>query len=221
MAFEELIGILFVLYILGSIVAGFLRGAGGRPAQPGQPPVYPEVLDMDELERRLREAREREHPPESRSPADEFESEPPMRPSPERTVAATVQRASERAATTTMLRDSERAATTTMRRAPERATFAGRTPLQPSRVRDADNDWGDDADDAEWEALERSEGLTVRPGSRNREMTPPRSGMSSGRVPEPVQAFLERGNPWQAAFVVKEVLGPPRALSPYRTWPRV
>ena len=55
MEFDELIGALFGLYILLSILSGVLRGVRGRGPGPGRE-AGPEVLDMEELERRLREA---------------------------------------------------------------------------------------------------------------------------------------------------------------------
>lgn len=174
---------MFVLYVLGSIVAGFLRGAGGRPAQPGQRPMAPEVLDMDDLERQLREARDREHPPPAAPPADDWT--PTVQP----------------------------AAPSPVRR-PDPAAARPSTGSQPAEMQvawddDFADDWGDGSD-SEWEDAERTA----------RRRRPERKRAGDGRLPAPVHAFLDQGNPWQAAVVVKELLGPPRALAPYRTWPR-
>lgn len=182
-----------------SIVSGVLRG--GRRGAPRED--APEVLDMDALERALREAREREQAgaPSPERSASPDSSAPTAAP---RAVPSTAPSQPRWAPTVSPV---DRRATPSV----QRSTLADRTPLQPSWAMDADDDdWGIDVDDADWEALEQEEGRTPR---RTAARTDP-------RLPEPVQAFIDKGRPWQAAFVVQEVLGPPRALAPYRTWPR-
>lgn len=230
---------MFVLYILGSIVAGFVRGAGGRPARPDQSPMFPEVLDMDELERRLREARDREHPPESSATGSEpTESSPPAqgqsaapptsewRPTvrPTATMTGSDRPMVPQTTSTSVGRSTPQTPAAPVDGRAERSAVAGRTPLQPSWVRDRAYDGDTDGDGADWEEIERFEGLSDRHRTSRasvRVETIHRRLPSDGRLPSPIQAFLDEGNPWQAAFVVKEVLGPPRALAPYRTWRRV
>lgn len=185
-----------------SVVSGIFRGA--RRSQSGD---APEVLDMDELERSLREAREGELVGEPSSP-----SSPPVSPPVAREVSAPSVGPSEP--------ERPRPSVTAARRATPTvhpSTLAERTPLQPSWVVDDDDaDWTADVDDAEWEAMEE-EGTPRRTAAGS---STPAGKAAGGRLPDPVQAYLDKGRPWQAAFVVQEVLGPPRALAPYRTWPR-
>lgn len=192
MDFEELLGALFVLYILGSMVSGFLRR--GRPAGrssedgkgvgPGRP-RFPQVLDMEELERRLRDLAEGR--PTERGGAEE----PPAKPARPRPTASIPDIAP----------------------APEAPTFRTETvrvpavfPTDSEIDRWQDDDWDDVERDESWA---RSKSPSERPGAKGPAPLPPS-----------VAAFMEQGNPWQAAFVVKEVLGPPRALSPHRGRPR-
>lgn len=179
MDFEELLGVIFVLYLLGSMVAGFFRR--GRPRQstdekaPGRPGL-PEVLDTDELERRLRELAtgRREARPEPEPERQPVEQEPrPQRPIAPPTVAPTPP-------------------------APVRAPAA-----LPVR-----------RDEFGWDELSDA---ALQDADKQRRKRAQTAGQS---LPPVIEGFVRRGDAWQAAFVMKEVLGPPRALSPHRGRPR-
>lgn len=214
------------MYILSSIVGGIFRGRR-RGGAAGDESVFPEVLDMDELERRLREARSQE---EAAEPVRELFSEEP-RPT---TVPATVPTAGPQASpaaepTASPTAVPSAASTAAPMAAPATPTqkvpsavkpsaIGGRTVVQPNWAQDADDEWDVGLDDADWDTLEGDGVRTHRPaGARRRPPTPP---SKRGALPEPIAAFVKDGHPWQAAFVVSEVLGSPRALAPYRTFPR-
>lgn len=174
--FEELLGAIFVLYILGSMVAGFLRrGRPQRPTDekaPGRPGL-PEVLDTDELERRLRELA---------TGRQEVQQEPEPHPQP---VGPEVAPAAPPAV------------------APPRPASV-RVPAASPVQRD-ELDW-DELTDSAWADADK-------PRRKRRET----AGTS---LPPAIDDIVRRGNAWQAAFVVKELLGSPRALSPHRGRPR-
>lgn len=162
---------------------------------------------MEELERRLREARRLEQAESSkgRAPAGVPAPEPVPSPAPPAAPPTVEWRP-------TVQRPTPPAAPTSPPRAtPGRAPAVERTPLQPSGMGDRDDDWEIDVEDAEWEAVEAE--MARRPAGR--EAGPERRGLEAQPpgLPAPIQAFVKGGHPWQAAFVVKEVLGPPRSLS--------
>lgn len=196
MDFEQLIGVLFTLYILGSMIAGVVRR--GRPTPPGdgegRGPArtgLPEVLDMDELERRLRDlAGGRVGRPDPTGPAQ----------SPEPSVARTPTPSASPSA-------SEPAVPSLPQGAPRPVPAATRSTFpEGDRWRGAVDDW------ESWE-----EGVWEPERSRTASEGYPSKAAS---LPPAVEAYMRKGNPWQAAFVVKELLGPPRALYPHRNHPR-
>lgn len=199
MGLDELFSLLFFLYVLGSVLSGLLRRSAG-PGAPNGTEEDPElVLDMEELERRLRRAREerlgRPQPPASSwdgpaGPASPFEG--PMGPgSPLEAPVAPAAR--------------------TVRPTAARAVQPAKPTVRPSTMApsvrgvpfddDLGGDWGVPAAPA------------PRPAARRRR---PAAGL-----PPAVAAFVRKGQPWLAAVVMREILDPPRALRPYRVWPRV
>lgn len=188
--FEELLGALFVLYILGSMVMGFLRrgrrpgsGDGEGPGRPG----FPQVLDLEELEERLRDLAAGRRPGEggyaSSGPGPQVEPRP----------------------------DAPEPAPPAVGTAPTPPAVATvRIPAVVPAAMRPEEDW---ADADEWAELED--------GSWSEPSALPGSGTTSGvrALPPAAASLLDRDNPWQAAFVIKEVLGPPRALNPHRGRP--
>ncbi len=94
-----------------------------------------------------------------------------------------------------------------VRSAVKPSAIGGRTVVQPNWAQDADDEWDVGLDDADWDTLE-GEGAASRSRLVARRRRP-RPGIR--RFPEPIGTFAQHGHPWQAAFVVSEVLGPPRA----------
>lgn len=180
MDFEELIGVLFTLYILGSMVAGFFRrGAGGRKSGSegrAKGTGLPRVLDMDELERRLRElATGRRVPePEPEPQAERVAASPPT--------------------------------TTAVPTKVSIPAVVSDGPKHRGGQWTVPEDGWEELPDPAWAAVEE------RPVSR-------RAAVADG-LPPVVADVARRDNPWQAAFVIKELLGPPRALAPHRGRPR-
>lgn len=181
---------LFILYILRSVFEGISRGgrAGKRGPDSSEKPGLPtwsDVLDMDELERRLRELRGDEPSAESSSETfvEREERYPPVLSIP---------------------------APVSPPPTSEPATIAA--PQQPApparRTAEAVDMWADDGDwddallDSVWDDV-------PLPATHRRD----RAARRTDQLPAAVQAYVDRGTPWQAAFVLKELLGPPRGLS--------
>lgn len=195
--FEELLGALFVLYILGSMVSGFLRRgrqvrtSGDEPSSSGKGrPRFPQVLDMEELERRLRDLAEGRPPGQRDDPAPFGERE------------------AGEGTETPVAAPPTPAGVPTEARKPRSVTV--RVPAVVPAAADpdgwaADEDW-DDVRDSSWPTMQH---LPKEPAASRATALPPA-----------VLSYMERGNPWQAAFVIKEVLGPPRALNRHRGRPR-
>lgn len=214
MSFDDLFGLLILLYVLSSIVGGLLRGRGSEGRGPGQP----EVLDMDELERRLRERRARQ---ETVKPAAQPAAEAP-RPAPApapapRPAPAPAPMASTKAPESRPAAPTAKPAAPTVRRslAPVGSTLRGA--VQLSRPKTPDDDWGVDMSDLDWDAVAAQEEIPRRRARRLRSATP---APKPRPLPAAIRYYLEHAEPWQAAVVLAEVLGPPRALAPYRVWPR-
>jgi|SRR5690625_3817961 len=201
--FEQLIGLLFALYILGSMVAGFFRrgrsGGRGRPTGPARPGL-PDVLDMDELERRLRElAGERV---EEYDPSEAPASREPGKPEPRPELTPPV---------TSAPPSPPRPAMPPMTPAGPRPAPVTRLPREDMRpLRDDDFEgWQDDETDwARWARGE--EAFPARASDAKRPDAVP-------GLPPVVAAYMRQGKPWQAAVVVKEILGPPRAFARRRS----
>lgn len=209
MEFDELIGALFGLYILLSILSGVLRGVRGRGPGPGRE-AGPEVLDMEELERRLREAQILE-PEEAPRPGRRApETAPAPAPAPSAAPPVAQRRPAAPGAPT------PEPARTTLR-----PPSVGPSTLRPGWASAAEDDWDAafDLEDADWAALEAEEPLR-RPLPAAAEPRPAEKEAAPAALPAPIQAMVDQGHPWQAAFALKELLGPPRALAPYRVWPR-
>jgi len=214
MSFDDLFGLLILLYVLSSIVGGLLRGRGSEGRGPGQP----EVLDMDELERRLRERRARQETvkpaaqPAAEAPRPAPAPAPAPRPAPAPAPMASTEAPESRPAAPTVL-----PAAPTVRRslAPVGSTLRGA--VQLSRPKTPDDDWGVDMSDLDWDAVAAQEEIPRRRARRLRSATP---APKPRPLPAAIRYYLEHAEPWQAAVVLAEVLGPPRALAPYRVWPR-
>ncbi|HEY8496338.1 MAG TPA: hypothetical protein VIK98_04800 [Limnochordales bacterium] len=184
MGFEELFSLLFFLYVLGSVLSGLLR----RSADPGAPTGTGEgpdlVLDMEELERRLRRASQ-ERLGQPQPPAGHGRGETPP----------------------SLVPPAAPAVPPTAARAVQPAKPAVRSSTMAPRVRGVpfDDDLGQD-----WSA----------PAAPAPRPAAPRPRVAAG-LPPTVAALVREGHPWLAAVVMREILDPPRALRPYRVWPRV
>lgn len=237
MSFDDLFGLLILLYVLSSIVGGLLRGRGSEGRGPGQP----EVLDMDELERRLRERRARQETvkpaaqPAAEAPRPAPAPAPAPRPAPAPAPMASTEAPESRPAASTVLpaaptvapsaapsarplaAPTAKPAAPTVRRslAPVGSTLRGA--VQLSRPKTPDDDWGVDMSDLDWDAVAAQEEIPRRRARRLRSATP---APKPRPLPAAIRYYLEHAEPWQAAVVLAEVLGPPRALAPYRVWPR-
>ncbi|MFO7265134.1 MAG: hypothetical protein C0P62_002930, partial [Bacillota bacterium] len=99
--------------------------------------------------------------------------------------------------------------------APVGSTLRGA--VQLSRPKTPDDDWGVDMSDLDWDAVAAQEEIPRRRARRLRSATP---APKPRPLPAAIRYYLEHAEPWQAAVVLAEVLGPPRALAPYRVWPR-
>ncbi|HEY8416855.1 MAG TPA: hypothetical protein VIK93_02335 [Limnochordales bacterium] len=280
MGLDEIFGLLFVLYILGSIVGALMRGGASQRRSPELDDEAPgEILDMEELERRLRRMREEmlgqppsppgEGPRPVVPPAGPAEppgrpgAEPlapgapavPLEPAASPPAAASPQQAARRApaeegassraagepVTVVPVRPEARpTAQPTVRPSTVRPSPMRPVPLRPMTMRPSTGRPSESAD--EWPAIEewddwpadplepealparRGHGRSVpgrpgrRPGAPGRRIPGPTSGDG---LPPAVAALLERGQPWLAAVVIKEIWEKPRALRPYRLWPRV
>lgn len=207
--------------MLSSIVGGIFRGtrtAGRRESGDGK------VVDMKELERRLREARAQQPAEPSTTPAREPSPQadtprwspapavPDPRPAPS---AATTSTTSPGKALRPVTLPGTATAVPASRPPVARAERPVRRTLQPRRLSAPEDDWGLDPNDLDWDREEM--------GSHGRSPTRPSPSAAAGRtppLPAAVQRYLDREQPWQAAVVIAEILGPPRALLPYRVWPR-
>src|SRR5690606_1990194 len=214
MSFDDLFGLLILLYVLSSIVGGLLRGRGSEGRGPGQP----EVLDMDELERRLRERRARQETVKSAAqPAAEAPRPAPAPAPAPRPAPAPAPMASTKAPESRPAAPTAKPAAPTVRRslAPVGSTLRGA--VQLSRPKTPDDDWGVDMSDLDWDAVAAQEEIPRRRARRLRSATP---APKPRPLPAAIRYYLEHAEPWQAAVVLAEVLGPPRALAPYRVGPR-
>jgi len=245
---DELLALLFAFYILSWVMAALARrrpGPGGGSA--GDDGAGPEdILDMDELERRLRRAREEMlRPP----PAGPDEGPPPVIPRPAAPGEWPLGVPSPRPAAETPARTAPAPAApvpvgapaqggaerprmpAAMRRPATRPTVR---PSRPDEVFDdltlAAGDWGAGAADIPLGAdvldipdIAGSGGALTDGPLRGQPPAAPGAGerrAAPGQLPPAAAALLARGQPWLAAVVLKEVWDAPRALRPHRAWPR-
>lgn len=197
MGLDELLSLLFFLYVLGSVLSSLVRRSA-PPGTPGETPDEPDVIvDMEELERRLRRARV-EHVGEPLPPAARRREELPAQGpgSSSGRLSETSPAGREAPAIPKVRVSAARAPKPTVRR----SRMAPR--IQGVAFHD---DLGE-----EWVSTAA--------------VVPRRAGRRQGGVqpfPPAVAAILETGRPWLAAMVTREILDAPRALRPYRIWPRV
>lgn len=207
-----------------SFIGGILRGlpTAGRGGEGA-----PEVLDMDELERRIREARARRVSVETvseplREEGERTEQTAPAPPRPAEP-AATRRPAPSAAPHVVPSAKPQTAPATAPQGAPRPAADGSRlrVTVQPSKLRGLADDWDGGMDDLDWKALDDQEEAVRRLGPwHGRRRTRRMDARPRQSLPAPISRFMERGHPWQAAIVVAEVLGQPRALARHRVWPR-
>lgn len=193
----QLLGTLFVLYILRAILQGLTQGKPSASKHDERGSRWSDVLDMDELEKRLREVRSTlEGRPDSEHITPAEETAPLEQPAADvEPVSAEEMPASSAPIPPVVLFDHDQRVT---------------SPISQRDVRPDDglDDWLSDVDDDEWDELARH-GWSAERESQQFEHT------AENRLPTAIDAYMQRGKPWQAAFVVKELLGPPRALHPF------
>lgn len=198
MDFEGLIGFLFLIYFLGSIIAAVFRrersrGDGPKTPQTGRRrgSVFGEVLDMDELERRLREARDAAMETVEPRAAEADDDPAPEAPAP--------------------IPVPPPAAELPPVVVPPVAAPPEPRPRRPRRVFPAPTMAGD----PRWETVmdDELQAEAATPPART-------AAVATADLPPAVQNALRRGKPWQAAFIMQEVLGPPRGLRPHRPGPQ-
>jgi len=224
---DDLFGLLFVLYILGSILSALMRGPSRRT--PGMDDeTADEIFDMEDLERRLRRMREEmvDQPPAARPTVTGEDPESPTAGEP---VASAPVRPEARPIPEPVGRPSA-VPPSPMRPSPLRPFVTRPSTARPSDTVDGWPDleeWRDWPGD-HWELpvpspdSGRKRLAAVRPQPRPSAQARRASARPAGTgLPPAAAALLEGGRPWLAAVVIKELWDQPRALRPHRPWPRV
>lgn len=221
MSFDDIFVVLFLLYVLSSVLSGLVRrGApGGRRAQdsPSDGELGPIVLDMEELERRLRRAREATAAPPAAGGGEG--PQPVVLQGAERDSAPAARRPSGQRGPSRRGPGTERPGERPAWSRPEptrrqsAATQAAKPTIHPSTIAprlrgvDFESSLGED-----WDAA---------PGAPPERTQRPQAYRAGGGATPAVAALLSGDNPWRAAVILREVLDAPRAARPYRVWPRV